>query len=214
VIEVWGDECDLSKRDKDDADRWILTQASAFVEIERDGWVAVAPEQAIAFTTWPGDGCEPANFGLCRFPREIVRQGHRFETGLTDWSWRSFCRTQYASDPECGGVAHFLRCHLTVIALLDEARKLGCLKDVKDEGGFWMNRSIEALAKNVGDWNVMIAAFGGAIQSLWGETAGGSIDAPITEYPNFEHLEAEGQKHLPAVLKVIAEIERLRRKGP
>jgi hypothetical protein len=60
----------------------------------------------------------------------------------------------------------------------------------------------------------MIAAFGGAMKSLWGETTGGSVSAPITQYPNFEHLEAEGPKHLPAVLKVIAEIERLRRKGP
>jgi hypothetical protein len=33
-------------------------------------------------------------------------------------------------------------------------------------------------------------------------------------YPNFEHLEGRGQNHSPDVLKVIAEIERLRRKGP
>ena len=43
----------------------------------------------------------------------------------------------------------------------------------------------------------MIAAFGGAIKSLWGETTGGCVSAPITQYPNFEHLEAEGQNHLP-----------------
>jgi hypothetical protein len=214
VTEFRGDECNTEKRDKDDPHRWMLTQAHAYVEPEPDRWVAVVPEHIIAFETWPGDGCEPANFGLCRFPREVVRQGQRFGTGLANWSWKSFCKTQYASDPDCGGVAHFLRCHLVVIAMLDEAKKLGCLGDVNDEGGFWKNRSIEVLAKSVGDWNEMIAAFGGAIKSLWGETTGGSVFAPIIQFPNFEHLEAEGQKHLPAVLKVIAEIERLRRKGP
>ena len=32
------------------------------------------------------------------------------KTGLSGWRWSSFCKTQYASNPQCGGVPHFLRC--------------------------------------------------------------------------------------------------------
>ena len=33
----------------------------------------VIPLHIIAFTTVPGDGSEPANFGLCRYPDLVVR---------------------------------------------------------------------------------------------------------------------------------------------
>lgn len=207
AVEFQGDECDSKKRDKADPHRGLLISACQYLSLE-SGYLVVVPEPVIAFTTWPGAGCEFAKIGLCRYPHAIERQGRRFKTGLTGWSWQSFCKTQYASDPQCGGAAHFLRCHLAVIALLDAAKRLGYLKSVSDEGGFWENRSIEARAKTVGDWNVMIAAFGGALKSLWAES-GGHVESPITNYSNFEHLEAEGQKHLPAVLKVLAELERL-----
>ena len=75
---------------------------------------------------------------------------------LKGWSWLSFCKTHYASDPRCGGLPNFLRCHLGVVALLDEAKNLGIL---------------------------------------------GTVEAPIAAYPNFEHLEAEGQRLLPEQLK-------------
>ena len=41
---------------------------------------------------------------------------------------------QYASNPDCGGVENFLRCHLAVVKLLDHAATLGILKEVSDEG--------------------------------------------------------------------------------
>jgi hypothetical protein len=56
------------------------------------------------------------------------------------WSWRSFCKTQYASNPQLGGVQGFLRCHLSVIRLLDAAQELGILGEVNDEGGYWERR--------------------------------------------------------------------------
>jgi hypothetical protein len=31
----------------------------------------------------------------------------------------------------------------------------------------------------------------------------GTVEAPIAEYPNFEHLEAEGQRLLPERLKAM-----------
>ena len=56
-------------------------------------------------------------------------------TKLLDWHWGSFCKTQYASDPECGGIPNFLRCHITVITLLDRMGKIpGLSISIQDEG--------------------------------------------------------------------------------
>jgi hypothetical protein len=41
----------------------------------------------------------------------------------------------------------------------------------------------------------MAAAMGGLKDRLEDEI-GGTLQTPIAEYPNFEHLEAEGQSHL------------------
>ena len=111
-------------------------------------------------------------------------------TSLRGWSWKSFSKTQYASNPECGGVENFLRCHLTVVSLLDHAAKLGVLRKVSDESGFWQNRNVEALAKEVGEWNAQIAGFVGQFK----DALGTDFVAEITKFPNFEHLEPEGRK--------------------
>ena len=107
-------------------------------------------------------------------------------TGLGDWSWGSFCKTQYASNPAYGGVENFLRCHLAVVKLLDHAAHLGILKEVKDEGDFWQKRDIMALAQEVGEWNTMIAGWAGRLKDAFGE----AVESEIAKFPNFEHLEA------------------------
>jgi len=48
----------------------------------------------------------------------------------------------------------------------------------------------DSLAKEVGDWNQGMAALVGQLKDL----LGGGFDASITKFPNFEHLEADGQK--------------------
>ena len=112
----------------------------------------------------------------------------RVPTNLVGWQWGSFCKTQYASDPQCGGIPNFLRCHISVITLLDRMAKLPGLKvTVADEGKYgpstysddwkeaqqagrkptyrrhkWKyNRKYNpaALAQEVGEWNTMIAGF-------------------------------------------------------
>src|SRR6185369_17210109 len=90
------------------------------------------PQQVIGFCTVPGDGCEAANFGLCRYPATNTvrdpRQPELFQTirtRLAGWRWSSFCKTVYASNPEFGGVENFLRCHLSIVRLLDRAQELG-----------------------------------------------------------------------------------------
>jgi hypothetical protein len=149
------------------------------------------PTHVIAFRTWPGEGCEAANFGLCRYPAEVVTaDGRRIPTDLPGWTWQSFCKTQYASNPDCGGVENFFRCHLSVVGLLDHAIKLGLSADVTDESGFYEDRNVEELAAEVVRWNKGIAAFTGELKDLLGD----GFAAEITRFPNFERLEAEGRK--------------------
>jgi len=183
--------------DRDDPNRWLLIQAGQYVDDPLDGHVSysLAPTHVIAFSTWPGEGCEEANFGLCQYPRFLCVERHgrkrNIPTKLPGWSWRSFCKTQYASNPECGGVQNFLRCHLLVVAMLDRAKELGLLEEVSDEGGYWEKRDAEALAKAVGEWNGFIAAFAGQLKDA---LSGGPVQpvSEITKFPNFEHLEAVG----------------------
>lgn len=191
ILDLTGPECDYEQRERGDPCRWLLIQAHQLVE--QSGYeYHVAPKRLIAFSTWPGEGSEPANFGLCRYPRTIKgHAGTKVKTGLpTGWSWRSFCKTQYASNPDLGGIESFLRCHLSVIRLLDHAKSLGILGEVFDEGGYWGSRDVKALVEEVGRWNSMIAGLVGGMKDLLG---GKDLQSEITKYPDFEHLEAEGR---------------------
>ncbi len=198
IIELRGPACDFEKYDREHPHRWLLIQAGQYIDDpKREGYsYSVAPTHVIAFSTWPGQGCEEANFGLCRYPAVIevddpvcrsVRR--KIRTGLTGWQWQSFCKTQYASGAQCGGVQNFLRCHLSVIRMLDHAKSLGILEDVSDEGDFWQDRDVRALARQVGEWNEMVAAFAGELKDMLGD----QVDSEITKFPNFEHLEAAGR---------------------
>jgi hypothetical protein len=192
VVDLTGDGCDFHNYDREHPLRWLVIQAGQRV-IREDVYYAVTPKHIIAFSTYPGEGCEPANFGLCRYPGKIriedprAGQARSLLTGLKGWSWGSFCRTQYASQL---GVEHFLRCHLLVIKMLDHARQLGILGHVKDEGEFWEKRDVKALAQEVGLWNEMIAGVAGRLKDQFGD----NFIAPIADYPDFEHLEAKGQQ--------------------
>jgi len=88
-----------------------------------------------------------------------------------------------------------LRCHLGIVALLDKAKELGILDEVHDEGGYWEKRDVAALVKEVGSWNTMVAGFVGRLSDHL-EAAGRdrrSMVSAITEFPDFERLEAEGR---------------------
>ena len=206
-MDLCGDQCDFNKRDKADPLRWLLIQAEDDVEIVSQqrvigdqtcrSYQRVQPLHLIAFTAWPGEGCEQSNFGLCKFPVVVETSDGPVKTKLSGWRWSSFCNTQYASDPNCGGVPNFLQCHLTVIAMLDKAKELGCLGEVSDEGDFWQKRDLKALVQEIGSWNEMIAAFGGKLKDLLGDGPVG-VQSAIAQYQNFEQLEAAGQDKLPA----------------
>ena len=194
IVELKGEQCDFEKLPQDDPNRWMLIQASQYIPFsvggEYEHYVTVPPSHVIAFEAWPGDGCEPVNVGLCRYPGTIeVEGGKRRRTGLSGWTWSSFCKTQYASNPEYGGVENFLRCHLSVVRLLDHAKSLGVLEDVSDESEYWDKRDVKTLAKEVGEWNVQLAGFAGGLRDLLGD----DVEARSTSYPDFEHLEARGR---------------------
>ena len=194
ITDLSGVQCDYQHRREDDPLRWLLIQCRGSVDIAPNCFVRVAPRRLLAFTACPGEGCESSNFGLCQYPATVDFQGRTRKTKLSGWRWSSLCKTQYAANPACGGLPHFLQCHLTVIALLDQARKLGCLAEVDDEGGFWEKRDLPALAEEVGSWNEMLAALGGQLKDVLGQ----EVQSEIARFPNFEHLEAAGQSKLPA----------------
>jgi hypothetical protein len=186
VVEFSGAACDFQTT-TDDSHRWLLIQARRMVSIGK-AYQLVVPSHVFAFSTWPGEGCEVANFGLALYP-DTVENG-ALATGLSGWSWQSFCKTQYASNPDDGGMANFVQCHTTVVRLLDRAKAMGILEAVKDESHFWENRDVKALVETVGKWNAHIAGIVGQYK----DQIGGDFAAPITEFPNFEHLEADGRK--------------------
>ena len=175
IVYLKGDECDYLKVGRDHPHRWLLIQSRKSVEIEPGKrWRDVSATEIIAFATWPREGCEEANFGLCRYE------------GFDGWFWHSFCKTQYASEVS---TEHFVKCHLLVVGLLDYAKKIGLVKDVSDEGGYWEKRDAKALAETVGEWNEMIAGLAGRLQRAFGKE---NLEAPILDYQNFEHLEQTG----------------------
>jgi hypothetical protein len=209
LVNLSDRECDFEGRGKADPLRWLLCQAQGSVALKAgkgqsgETYVNFNPDRVLAFTAWPGEGCEESNFGLCHYPGEIISPLYgKLKTGLAGWRWRSFCKTQYASNPGYGGVANFLRCHLAVIALLDKAKELGCLDEISDESNFWVKRDVEALVREVGDWNQMIAAFGGRLKDVVGD----GLQIAIAEYPNFEQLESAGQTKLPPEMEKLAHL--------
>jgi len=195
-----GSECDYVKVSRENEWLWLLIQATETIEDKekREYSYCVTPIEVIAFRTWPGEGCEPANFGLCRFPSKIEIDNDRsIETGLgTGWHWSSFFKTQYVMQ---SGIEHFLKCHLMVIKMLDFAKELGILKRVSDDGEYWKKRSVEELVKEVGEWDAFIAAQVGSLLDKTPE--GGHVEAEILKRPDFEHLETEGRKLYPQLFK-------------
>lgn len=163
-----------------------------------DGATTGEPVSAIkgySVNVWPGEGCETAWFGLCRYP------------GVRGWRLTSWCKTQYAARH---GVHHFLRCHRRIISLLDLWRSFGVDLEVCDEGEYWQTRSLDRLRQRLGTYDRMIAAFAGAMKDAAGDD-GPPVTAEIFDDARFEQLEAEGRAEFGIQLNQV-EAE-LRRKG-
>ena len=177
----------------------LMAQTGHPVRLMVDGqeaWQLVKPTSLIVFRVDPGQGCDTVTFGLGQFPESVEVGGKQVPTDLEGWRWWGFIKTQYASNPSLGGLKQFLRCHLGVVSLLDAAKEIGILDEVKDEGGYWEKRDISALVKEIGKWNKMVAGLVGQLTDQM-EAAGQdrkSMMSAITEFPDFERLEAKGRK--------------------
>jgi hypothetical protein len=191
IVEFRGRDAHPDSHDAGDPNHWLLCQGSRWRHKRGAPWgsIRIAPLHLIAFSTAPGDGAEQANFGLARYPKAV-----RFEmfpmAGLGGWSWRSWCKTQYASNPECGGVRNFLKCHLAVVQLLDQAAAMGLLHSARDDGKYWETRDLNRLASEVGAYNRLCAAVAGQMKDAVGVT----VVSEIGKFPNFERIEAEARR--------------------
>lgn len=211
-----GDECnfELTKtKNPNDPNIWLLIQSGFYLDYidtykgikkvtEGQNYynsISISPKKIIAFSTLPADGSEEANFGICFYPKTVKIHSDKTNRDCRvrieknkQKSWSSFCKTQYANNPECGGIKNFLKCHLLVIKTLDKAKEIGFEVNVDDEGEYFEKRDIKALALEVGSWDTMIAAFGGLMKDVAGSN-GQAIEAEIFHRKDFEYLEAKGQ---------------------
>ena len=78
---------------------------------------------------------------------------------------------------------------MSLVELLDAAAEMGFQTRIVDECDYVTHRDLARLRQEVGEWNELIAGLAGELKD--GLTS--SVDAPITAFPNFEHLEANGR---------------------
>ena len=162
---------------------------------------------------------------------EKFQEKRKIKTGLSSgWRYGGFCKTQYSSGSQYGGVPNFIRCHLCVIHLLDRIGELPTVKvETNDEGKYgrsyytddpWAEErvytwhegeyDVKALVKEVGEWNEMLAVQFGALNDML--KASGSeltLESPISAFPDFERLEFKGQqnqKHLAPFLQAMKKL--------
>ena len=116
------------------------------------------------------------------------------------WLFKGHCKTQYAAEH---GWPHFLRCHKSVISILDFCKQLGMAAEVMDEGGFGETRSEERLLAVLQKYDGLVASVAGALKDAADEN-GRSVESPIFERTNFEHLEAAGRNQFKDQLAQLA----------
>jgi hypothetical protein len=174
------------------------------------------------------EGAESMAIGLASHPPVVIHHAERVEVdeqGIKThymgagepiefptrrrgyYSWQSFCKTQYAGNPQYGGEANFLKAHLSLIELLDQFRARGLRVRCLDDSEYYKHRDVNRLLKTLGEWNGLIAGFAGQFGDLL-KAEGISMEAPIKDRPDFEHLEAKGLD----LLKKMAERQRRRKK--
>jgi hypothetical protein len=119
-----------------------------------------------------------------------------FPTRLRGWySWSNFVKTQYAGNPRYGGPKNFLRAHLSVFRTVELATKLGLKTRIRDDGEYWKHHDKTKLLVSLKEHDELIAGFTGRLTNVIGN-APGAIVAPIKDRPDFEHVEARGDKAL------------------
>jgi hypothetical protein len=130
LVVLEGKDCEVDMSTHDDPHIALKIHAAKLLTIDAKGNFSYKyPRHLLGFDALPGQGCALTDFGLALHDEE--------------WSWFSYCKTQYASNPEYGGLENFITCHLKIIHLLDAAKSLGIECQVEDNGQYWQTRNLK-----------------------------------------------------------------------
>jgi hypothetical protein len=185
IIVLKDQECTIDMNGSNDPNIELKVHGSEITGIDKDGKFSFRhPSYIIGFTLIPGKGCSMADIGFRVYP-----------DGDQDWTWFGYCKTQYASNPEYGGLENFITSHLKIIDLLDAAQAMGIECDVTDNGNYWESRDRALLASTINDDNLFTAVAMGAMKDV-ATSQNATLAAPILDFPNFEYLEGHGQQRL------------------
>src|SRR6266542_1119210 len=142
MLRFSGDECEPGTWGEGDPLEWFFKVSaheaaadSPDPDYPRSVWANVA----IGFVVHPGARCEAAAFGLARFPETVTAHPGDRPVETRGWHWHAVCKTQYASVVSDD---HLIRCHLSLVELLEEAARLGFGVTVRDETHYWETRDI------------------------------------------------------------------------
>lgn len=158
------------------------------------------------------------------------KEKRQVPTGYRGWALDTFCKTQYAGNPDCGGVANFLKCHITLITFLERCQKRvkGVRVTIDDEGDYgrhyhcpdykyyddnnlkrkyrWTpgKHDVKALAEELGEWDAFIAGWAGALKDIFP----GQVETAMDGRVDFEKLEfkAHQDKELRPFLDNMAKV--------
>ena len=180
IIELEGADCLIKDSDPHIALKVCALTPEEIVQNLLNKTYETNSSHLIGFRVFPGNGCGEAFFGL----NTAMSSGDK-----RDWSWKASCKTQYANNPDYGGINNFLKCHLLVITMLEKASSLGIVDYVNDPSDYWENRDVEALVKTITEETVMMAQIMGCLKDIFSQKGYKAV-APIFDSPNFEYLEA------------------------
>ena len=114
VVSFRGDDATFHRGAEEDEFGWLKVQASHIIwnDDYTTGWDC-KPRRLLALKLLVAPGSEPMEVILATYPKTIqitdknTGRRKRLRTGRHDWSGRGFTKTQYASDPQCGGIPEF-----------------------------------------------------------------------------------------------------------
>ena len=108
------------------------------------------------------------------------------------WSGHDQSKTLYAGRPQHGGDENFLCAHLSIVALLDAAVRMGFDVEVHDGGGFWEARDLRALAEARRRDDRCVSAVAGRIAGVLQEQLGDGVEMPVepSELDHWQQNEA------------------------
>lgn len=159
VVTLIGDHCSVLQ--KHDLFEGLKIRSRHTLMIGPQRAISVEAEKIIGFVGILPNG---ANFciGLATYPEIVtLESGDILATGLAGRaSWQGFVQTIRTS--ECGGSPHrcvcpmpqncpqpCVRSHLIVIQILDQAERLGILREILDPAMYWELRDEQRLIKAI-----------------------------------------------------------------